>query len=206
MPPRSRSQQTAPAGTDDVRERILAAAERCIDRHGIRKTTMDDIASELGVSRPNVYRYFADRDDLLVELITRHVREWREGVGKLIARQSSLPDQIVEGVLYIAEHARRDHLTRHIMEPDGTSLSRRLITSGTADMLRAELWDPYLDAAIANNELPPGLPRSDIHLWVANLSQMVMRGLDDGDGDLKRYRSILRRFVAPAFTKAKVGV
>jgi hypothetical protein len=73
-------------------------------------------------------------------------------------------------------------------------------------MLRAELWDPYLDAAIANNELPPGLPRSDIHLWVANLSEMVMRGLDDGDGDLKRYRSILRRFVAPAFTKAKVGV
>jgi AcrR family transcriptional regulator len=206
MPPRSRSQQTAPAGTDDVRERILAAAERCIDRHGIRKTTMDDIASELGVSRPNVYRYFADRDDLLVELITRHVRAWREGVGKLIARQSSLPDQIVEGVLYIAEHARRDHLTRHIIEPDGTSLSRRLITSGTADMLRAELWDPYLDAAIANNELPPGLPRSDIHLWVANLSEMVMRGLDDGDGDLKRYRSILRRFVAPAFTKAKVGV
>jgi hypothetical protein len=27
---------------------------------------------------------------------------------------------------------------------------------------------------------------------------MVMRGLEDGDGDLKRYRSILRRFVAPA--------
>jgi AcrR family transcriptional regulator len=38
--------------TADARERILAAAERCIDRHGIRKTTMDDIASEVGLSRP----------------------------------------------------------------------------------------------------------------------------------------------------------
>jgi hypothetical protein len=32
---------------------------------------------------------------------------------------------------------------------------------------------------------------------------MVMRGLEDGDGDLTRYRSILRRFVAPAFASSK---
>jgi AcrR family transcriptional regulator len=206
MPPRSRSQQTAPADTDDVRERILAAAERCIDRHGIRKTTMDDIASELGLSRPNVYRYFADRDDLLIELITRHARALCNRAHKSISRRNSLTDQIVEGVLYIADHACRDQLTRHVIEPDGTSLGRRLITSGTSEMLRAELWDPYLDAAIANDELPPGLPRSDIHLWLGNVTKIVMRGLDDGDGDLKRYRSILRRFAAPAFRKAQVGV
>jgi hypothetical protein len=29
-----------------------------------------------------------------------------------------------------------------------------------------------------------------------------MRGLEDGDGDVRRYRSILRRFVVPAFTRA----
>jgi AcrR family transcriptional regulator len=74
MPRGSRSQPTAPASTDDARERILAAAQRCIDRHGIRKTTMDDIAAEVGLLRPNVYRYFADRDDLLLELITRRTR------------------------------------------------------------------------------------------------------------------------------------
>jgi AcrR family transcriptional regulator len=206
MPPRSRSQQTAPADTDDVHERILAAAERCIDRHGIRKTTMDDIASELGLSRPNVYRYFADRDDLLIELITRHARALCNRAHKSISRRNSLTDQIVETVLYTADHARRDHLTRHILEPDGTSLGRRLITSGTSEMLRAELWDPYLDAAVANDELPRGLPRSDIHLWLGNVTKVVMRGLDDGDGDLRRYRSILRRFAAPAFSKAQVGV
>jgi hypothetical protein len=34
----------------------------------------------------------------------------------------------------------------------------------------------------------------------------VMRGLEDGDGDLKRYRSVLRRFVVPAFASAKAQV
>jgi AcrR family transcriptional regulator len=203
MPRPSASQPAAPASTDDARERILAAAERCIDRHGIRKTTMDDVASEVGLSRPSVYRYFADRDDLLIELITRHARALLVRARKSVSRQSSLPDQIVETVLYTAEHARRDPLTRHCVDPDGTSLGRRMIASGTTEIIRAEMWDPMLDAAVANNELPAGLPRSDIHLWLGNVTKMVMRGLEDGDGDVRRYRSILRRFVVPAFASAK---
>lgn len=167
---------------------------------------MDDVASEVGLSRPSVYRYFADRDDLLVELITRHARALLDRARKSIARQNSLPDQIVETVLYTAEHARRDPLTRHIIDPDGTSLGRRMIASGTTEMMRAEMWDPVLDAALANNELPPGLPRTDIHLWLGNVTLMVMRGLEDGDGDVRRYRSILRRFVIPAFAGAKAQV
>jgi AcrR family transcriptional regulator len=206
VPRRSPSEPTAPTSTDDARERILAAAERCIDRHGIRKTTMDDVASEVGLSRPSVYRYFADRDDLLIELITRHARALLDRARKSIARQSSLPDQIVESVLYTAEHARRDPLTRHVIDPDATSLGRRMIASGTTEMMRAEMWDPVLDAALANNELPPGLPRSDIHLWLGDVTLMVMRGLEDGEGDVRRYRSILRRFVVPAFASANASV
>jgi len=208
MPRRSPSRPTAPTSADDARERILAAAERCIDRHGIRKTTMDDIASEVGLSRPNVYRYFADRDDLLIELITRHARALLDRARKSISRQGSLADQIVEAILNTADHGRRDPLTRHVIDPDATSLGKRMIASGTTEMCRAEMWDPLLDAAVANNELPPGLPRSDIHLWLGNATVMVMRGLEDGEGDARRYRSILRRFVAPAFAsaKAKAGV
>ena len=202
MPRSSRTQPADSATTDDARERILAAAERCIDRHGIRKTTMDDVASEVGLSRPSVYRYFADRDDLLVELIARHARALKDRAHKSIARQNSLPDQIVEGVITIADNARRDPLTRYAIDTDGSSLSRRMISSGMSEMIRAEIWDRYLDTAVANNELPRGLPRSDIHLWLGNLTKMVIRGIEDGDGDLKRYRSILRRFVAPAFASS----
>jgi AcrR family transcriptional regulator len=198
-PPR---QQIAPTSTDDARERILAAAERCIDRHGIRKTTMDDVASEVGLSRPSVYRYFADRDDLLIELITRHARALLDRARKSISRQGSLADQIVEAVLYSADHGRRDPMTRHILDPDGTSLGKRMVASGASERCRAEMWDPILDAAVANNELPPGLPRSDIHLWLGDVTKMVMRGLEDGEGDVRRYRSILRRFVVPAFASA----
>ena len=202
MPRRSPSQEIALTSADEARERILAAAERCIDRHGIRKTTMDDVASEVGLSRPSVYRYFADRDDLLIELITRHARALLDRARKSISRQGSLADQIVEAVLYSADHGRRDPMTRHILDPDGTSLGKRMVASGASERCRAEMWDPILDAALATNELPVGLPRSDIHLWLGDVTKLVMRGLEDGEADVRRYRSILRRFVVPAFAGA----
>src|ERR1700722_17260205 len=108
MSRRPPSQQIAPTSTDYARERILAAAERCIDRHGIRKTTMDDVASEVGLSQPSLYPCFADREDLPIGLGTRRGRGVCDRARKSISRQGSLGDQIVEAVLYSADHGRRD--------------------------------------------------------------------------------------------------
>ena len=41
----------------EARELLLDATERCFERYGIAKTTIDDIADEAGVSRGTVYRY-----------------------------------------------------------------------------------------------------------------------------------------------------
>ncbi len=41
---------------------------------------------------------------------------------------------------------------------------------------------------------------------LGNVTVIVMRGLEDGDGGVRRYRSILRRFVVPAFASAKAQV
>ena len=55
---------------------------------------MEDIASEVGMSRPGVYRYFSDRDELLIELVFTRWRSIRDRVHKSIARRNTLADQI----------------------------------------------------------------------------------------------------------------
>jgi AcrR family transcriptional regulator len=57
-------QGDAPTDDDDARERIISAAMRCIDRHGPTKTSLSDVAAELGVTRQTVYRIFSSTDDL----------------------------------------------------------------------------------------------------------------------------------------------
>jgi len=200
MPRGARNPSTAAvAASDDPRDRILAGAERCIERHGIRKTTMEDIASEVGMSRPGVYRYFSDRDDLLIELITRHAAMLRDRAHKVMSRQSGLADQIVEGLLFAASESILDPVMRYIVDPESSSLAQRVIESRNSELLSGEFFDPYLDVAYVNNELPRDIPRSDVYLWLTSVGLMMMRGLRDGDVDVVRYRSILRRFVAPAF-------
>jgi AcrR family transcriptional regulator len=187
------------AKADEARDRILAGAERCIGRYGLRKTTMEDIASEVGMSRPGVYRYFSDRDDLIIELILMRSRALHDRAHKVIARHTNLADQIVEGLLYVAEQARLDPVVRAIAEPEAVSLSQRLITSHTTEKIAAEFWDPFLDPAYINNKLSRHIPRSDIYLWLSTLGLMLMRGLDETN-DQNRYRAIMREFVAPAFS------
>ncbi|GAB1811962.1 TetR/AcrR family transcriptional regulator [Mycobacterium sp. MUNTM1] len=203
MPRGARNQSTAPAEGDDPRDRILAAAERCIERHGIKKTTMEDIATEVGMSRPGVYRYFSDRDDLLIELITRRARMLRDRAHKVMSRKTGLHDQIVEGLLFAASEAVVDPVMRYIVDPESSSIGQRVIESRNSEMLSAEFFDPFLDVAYVNKELPRDVPRSDVYLWLSSVGLMLMRGLKDGEVDLARYRSILRRFVAPAFAGAE---
>lgn len=50
---------------------ILAAAYECFTRHGIRRTTMDDIATAAGISRPAVYQHVRNKDDAYRRLAER---------------------------------------------------------------------------------------------------------------------------------------
>ncbi|MRH90796.1 TetR family transcriptional regulator [Nocardia sp. SYP-A9097] len=47
---------------------VLDATLRCLLRYGARRTTMDDIASETGVSRSAVYQYVRNKDDAVRRL------------------------------------------------------------------------------------------------------------------------------------------
>jgi AcrR family transcriptional regulator len=56
------------AGLD---ERICAAAMRCVGRRGLRKTTLDDVATTAGCSRATIYRTFPGGKDVLMAAAAR---------------------------------------------------------------------------------------------------------------------------------------
>ena len=52
-----------------TRAAILAAALRCVERQGVRRTTMSDIAGTAGVAKATLYNHFRTKDDVLVALV-----------------------------------------------------------------------------------------------------------------------------------------
>ena len=49
--------------------RVLDAARRCVDRWGLGKLTIDDVATEAGVSRATLYRLFPGGMDVLFDAL-----------------------------------------------------------------------------------------------------------------------------------------
>lgn len=49
---------------DSKRDAILEAASEQFRQYGYRKTSMDDIARRLGISRASLYSYFDNKDDI----------------------------------------------------------------------------------------------------------------------------------------------
>ena len=57
--------------SDEVRTRILEVAEKQFRLIGYHKTSVADIASELGMSRANVYRFFPSKDAINESVCSR---------------------------------------------------------------------------------------------------------------------------------------
>jgi AcrR family transcriptional regulator len=79
-------------GRDLSIEGICSAALEVIDQGGLRELTMRRVAEELGTGAASLYRHFASRDELLVEVADLVLGEleaadpalgWREAVEKL---------------------------------------------------------------------------------------------------------------------------
>jgi len=60
-------------GYDTQREQILARAAELFARQGYSATSMNQVAEACGVSKPSLYHYVRDKDQLLVEIAEGHV-------------------------------------------------------------------------------------------------------------------------------------
>lgn len=73
-------------------EEIKDVARRLMREQGIVDVRFTDIAKEMGMTPPALYRYFADRDALLTELIAEAYRELGREVAE--AREQHDPDDV----------------------------------------------------------------------------------------------------------------
>jgi TetR/AcrR family transcriptional regulator, cholesterol catabolism regulator len=48
---------------------ILEQVGRLYHRYGIKSVTMDDVASQLGISKKTIYEFFSDKEDLIKQLL-----------------------------------------------------------------------------------------------------------------------------------------
>ena len=183
-----------PADEHEARARIIEAAMRCLDRTDPAHFSLSEVASELGVTRPTVYRYFPGTDDLFfavaqvanetfIDALTARLNGITEPatwvVEALVAAVERVPDSRYLTLVLAA--GRSDSFARSFTSRFSRGTGRELLkrsavdwsAAGYTDLEREELVEHMLRTLQSLLVDPPDPPRSEselrryLHRWVA---------------------------------------
>ncbi len=90
---------------DPVAHRILSSARHHFMAHGFKNVTMDDLASEMGMSKKTLYAHFPSKAALVKSVLTQKLDEAENELGSILAEKS--------GDFVEALHQLTVHLQKH---------------------------------------------------------------------------------------------
>ena len=149
-----------PDSNSDPVKAILLAARRCYLRDGFQGTGMKEVAAEAGIARSTLYRYFPNRDDLLVATVKRDMEAFNSRLGKKLAKFSAPEDMLVEGLILAIRELPRQPLLRVVFASEEDSRARRVVWGsdvivGFGEELMADVIEPASEAGILNDAVAP---------------------------------------------------
>ncbi len=174
---------------------ILEAARITLREKGFSATRMDDIAGRVGIARPNLYRYFAKKEDLVRALLEVEILETHNQRRHRIPVRGPVRPILVESLHVGADLARGNELLSLIFADSLADVTARLVADDDELLaLETEYWRPILEHGRRRNELRPGLSDDRILRWFMTNHYVLMSRPELVGEDI---RSWIDDFVVP---------
>jgi AcrR family transcriptional regulator len=81
---------------------ILDKVEQLFMKVGVRTVTMDDVASELGISKKTLYKHFRNKGDLVQQCMQRHISEEQCALQSIKQESENAIDALLQTTAHIA--------------------------------------------------------------------------------------------------------
>jgi AcrR family transcriptional regulator len=117
-------------GEDALFDRVAAAALDEFAEHGIRRTSMEDVARRAGVSRMTVFRRFASKQRLVEVVIAREVHRGMQELDLLWEGAETLEDRLVAGFEFAGRYVRGHPLFDRLLRSEPEVLLPPLTLDG----------------------------------------------------------------------------
>jgi AcrR family transcriptional regulator len=76
-------------------DRIIQGAEELFLTAGIKSVTMDDIAKHLGMSKKTIYQFFKDKNDLVIALVTKKLKDDEDQMSAIISQSGNVIEEMI---------------------------------------------------------------------------------------------------------------
>jgi AcrR family transcriptional regulator len=162
----TRAQDSKRARRERRREELLDVADRVTQRRGVA-VSMDEIASEAGITKPVLYRHFGDKDGLYEALTERYVDELKTAL-KPATKASEPRDRLAAAIdAYLAYVEREPERYRFLLHA-----SERPRTAGiVADFRRRHIAECAFTAE--DNLRRAGIDPGFAEPWAQCVSGMI---------------------------------
>jgi AcrR family transcriptional regulator len=146
----------------DTRAMLISAAFACFRTHGLRKTTIVDIARAADVSRSTFYEYFRDKGAVVEACAEAASQRFYRNMATAIDRHggSTLEGRLVRAAVFVTQ-------ARRVVEPESyfdREEVNLMLTKNASILLRecSEFLAPYVSAARLTGEV-----RADLDIRAA---------------------------------------
>ncbi len=92
----------------DTRERIQDVARELFAQQGVQRTSLQDIADKLGITKPALYYHFTSRDELIRSILVPLIEEGDRFVADQESRTNTGGRELLEGYFDFHYRHRQD--------------------------------------------------------------------------------------------------
>jgi AcrR family transcriptional regulator len=84
-----------------IEEKIIQASHDLFMRYSVKSITMDDIARHLSISKKTIYQYFKDKNDLVLQVTSNHLKEEKLEIQSIKSTTTNAIETLIEESMWL---------------------------------------------------------------------------------------------------------
>lgn len=187
-----------------MRERLVAAGWELACEHGVKRLTLNRVATAAACARSSVYRYFDNKQQLVTAILQDQILRLGVALDEQLSQIDDPREQLVTG-LYLAVSTLKSgpslQLFRQLSDSEGLELAD-LLQSSLPD-IASDLFriDPVFAQARHDGLLRDDLTDQDIMRWLTMVGTALLQQSSFGS-EPEQELAYLSKMIVPAVFKS----
>lgn len=159
---------------------VLDAVERCLTRYGLRRTSMTDIAREMGVARTTLYRQVSSIEDGIALVTSRQLFIFLDDLTALLGDGAG-PETFIDAALRTVTFVRASPLALRVLNEESELIGAVFTSGRVTDFIDqiVELVTPVFEAAMATGSIRTRDPRLTAAFIVRLIAALILVPVGD---------------------------
>ena len=184
--------------TRNVINQCLDAAVACFKERGIAATRMDDVAVQAGMARSKLYRYFRNRDELVISVVEREALSMVGEILPALDRYRNAQNRLVEGMLMALERISASPALSSIVNPRSASAHQVILTTDQLIQIGVDAAQPTIAQALRDGVLRKNLDMQQVSDWILRILISLLTVPSEATATVAKKRSMLKHMLIPA--------